>query len=138
MIGIVMCCHGNMGEGMKHAAEMIVPIGEQLAVVSVQPGDSGERILAALKKAIAATDTGDGSLILTDMFGGTPTNISCALLKNANVEIVTGFSLPVLIKALELRAETTDLSSMAKTASEYGKRYILIAGELLKKGESGK
>ncbi len=72
----------------------------------------------------------------TDLFGGTPTNISCALLKDAKkIEIITGFNLPVLIKALLTREEESDLASLASIASEYGRRHILIAGELLKKGE---
>jgi PTS system mannose-specific IIA component len=135
MIGIVICCHGKMGDGVRHAAEMIVPRQKQLEVVSVDPADSGESILAALQKAIGDTDDGDGVLLLTDLFGGTPTNISCALLKESKIEIITGFNLPVLIKALVTRDDERDLISLAKTASEYGRRHILIAGELLKKGD---
>lgn len=134
MIGIVICCHGNMGEGMRHAAQMIVPNSEQLQVVPVNPSDSGERVLSQLKEAIKSTDDGDGVLMLTDLFGGTPTNISCALLNEAKIEIVTGFNLPLLIKALMIRNDISDLSTLAKTAAEYGQRHISIAGELLKKG----
>jgi len=124
-----------MGDGMRNAAEMIVPQQEQLEVVSVDPSDSGETILAGLERAIGAADDGDGVLLLTDLFGGTPTNISCALLEKSKIEIITGFNLPVLIKALLERQEEQELAALAKTASEYGRRHILIAGELLKKGE---
>ena len=133
MIGIVLCCHGKMGEGLRNAAEMIVPTQEQLEVVSVNPADSGEVILSALKTAIHNADSGDGVLLLTDLFGGTPTNISCALLNESNIEIVTGFNLPLLIKALVTRKDAAELSELAKAASDYGRRHILIAGELLQK-----
>jgi mannose PTS system EIIA component len=132
MIGVVICCHGKMGEGMRHAAEMIVGPQEQLSVVSVNPGDGGEDILKALNKAIAEVSKDDGALIVTDLFGGTPTNVGCAVLKESNVEVVTGFNLPLLIKALTGRTEEVVLGELARTASEYGRRHISVAGDLLK------
>ena len=134
MIGIVICCHGQMGEGMRNAAEMIVRPQEQLTVVSVNPGDGSEQLHTAVVAAVEETDSGSGVLLLTDLFGGTPTNICCALLGNRDVEIVTGFNLPLLIKALTGRAEATSVLELAKSACEYGQRHISIAGELLKQG----
>ncbi len=131
MIGIVICCHGKMGEGMRDAAEMIVGSQEQLQVVSVNPGNGGNEILDELTLAVKEVDAGDGVLLVTDLFGGTPTNIGCALLGEASVEVVTGFNLPLLIKALTGRSDTLSLSELARTASEYGRRHISVAGDLL-------
>jgi PTS system mannose-specific IIA component len=131
MIGLVICCHGDMGTGMRDAAEIIVGRQEQLLVVSVKPGDGGNDILDALKVAIKAVDTGSGVLLLTDLFGGTPTNIGCALLGETHMEVVTGFNLPLLIKAITGRQDITDLAELARTATEYGQRHMSIAGDLL-------
>ena len=138
MIGIVLCCHGTMGNGVRSAAEMIVGEQEQIAVVGVNPGDQSEEILNALKKAISEVDSGDGTLLITDLFGGTPTNISCVLLKEADVEVVTGLNLPLLIKALAARSDMVELSELARTASQYGRRHISVAGELLQETGEGK
>ena len=134
MIGIVICCHGKMGEGMRDAAEMIIGPQEQLSTISVKPGDGGSEILEGLTTAIKEVDSGDGVLLLTDLFGGTPTNIGCALLGEADVEVVTGFNLPLLIKALTSRRDVIILSELARIAAEYGQRHISIAGDLLQGG----
>lgn len=136
MIGVVICCHGKMGEGMRHAAEMIVGPQEQLEVVSVTPGRGGNDILEALSEAVKTVDTGEGVLLLTDLFGGTPTNIGCALLGEARIEVVTGFNLPLLIKALTARHDAMDLPMLARAASEYGQRHISVAGDLLQAGKN--
>jgi PTS system mannose-specific IIA component len=120
-----------MGDGMRNAAELIVGPQRNLEVVAVKPGDGGNDILEALKKAIVKVDAGKGALLLTDLFGGTPTNISCALLGEANIEVVTGFNLPLLIKAITGRDETEDFGELARTATEYGQRHMSIAGDLL-------
>ena len=130
-----------MGEGMRNAAEMIVGPQQQIDVVSVEPGDAGQEILDALKKAVHNVDSGEGVLLLTDLFGGTPTNIGCALLSEAPVEVVTGFNLPLLIKALTSRTDKVELALLARTAAEYGQRHISVAGDILqgakeKKGEA--
>ena len=103
-------------------------------LVSVKPGDGGSEILEGLTTAIKEVDSGDGVLLLTDLFGGTPTNIGCALLGEADVEVVTGFNLPLLIKALTSRRDVIILSELARIAAEYGQRHISIAGDLLQGG----
>ena len=119
---------------MKDAAEMIVRPQEHLSVVSVNPGDGSEQLLKELTNAVEETDDGDGVLVLTDLFGGTPTNIGCTLLDNKNIEVVTGFNLPLLIKAITARGDTKSVVDLAKMASDYGRRHISIAGELLAEG----
>jgi PTS system mannose-specific IIA component len=123
-----------MGEGMRDAAEMIIGPQEQLRVISVQPGDGGNDVLEGLTTAVKQVDSGDGVLMLTDLFGGTPTNIGCALLGEASIEVVTGFNLPLLIKALTSRHDVISISELARTASEYGRRHISVAGDLLQGG----
>jgi PTS system mannose-specific IIA component len=123
-----------MGDGMRDAAEMIIGPQEQLRVISVKPGDGGNDVLEGLTKAIKEVDSGDGVLMVTDLFGGTPTNIGCALLGEASIEVVTGFNLPLLIKALTSRIDMISLSELARTASEYGQRHISVAGDLLQGG----
>ena len=137
MIGVVICCHGKMGEGVRHAAEMIVGPQEQVSVVSVNPGSGGNDILEMLNSSIKEIDSGSGVLLLTDLFGGTPTNIGCALLGEASIEVVTGFNLPLLIKALTSRQDVVSLDELARTASEYGRRHISVAGDLLQGGGTG-
>jgi mannose PTS system EIIA component len=132
MIGIVMCCHGSMGEGVRDAAEMIAGPQERLAVVGVKPGDGAQAIHDALSAAIGMVDGGLGILLLTDMFGGTPTNVGCTLLHHGKVEVVTGFNLPLLLKALTARAQIVDVSELASVATDYGRRHISVAGELLR------
>jgi PTS system mannose-specific IIA component len=137
MIGIVICCHGKLGDGMRDAAEMIVGPQEQLSVISVKPEDEGKAVFECLTKAIKEVDSGEGVLLLTDLFGGTPTNIGCALLGEAGeagIEVVTGFNLPLLIKALTSRPDVMSLSELARTACEYGRRHISVAGDLLQGG----
>jgi PTS system mannose-specific IIA component len=125
---------------MRDAAEMIVGPQEQLSVISVQLGDGGNDVLEGLTTAIKEVDSGEGVLLLTDLFGGTPTNIGCALLGEAGaagaagIEVVTGFNLPLLIKALTSRPDVMSLSELALTASEYGRRHISVAGDLLQGG----
>lgn len=131
MIGLVICCHGKMGEGIMDAVEIIVGPQEQVEVVSVKPGDGGNEVLEALSVAIGKADSGGGVLVLTDLFGGTPTNIGCALLGETNIEVVTGFNLPLLIKAITGRSEITDIAELARTATDYGQRHMSIAGDLL-------
>jgi PTS system mannose-specific IIA component len=135
MIGVVICCHGTMGDGMRHAAEMIIGPQEQLEVVSVKPGDGGNDVREALLGAVKKADSGDGVLLLTDLFGGTPTNVACALLGEAPIEMVTGFNLPLLVKALTTRAEANSLPELASEASAYGQRHISVASEILQGGQ---
>jgi len=132
MIGVVICCHGKMGDGMRDAAEMIVGPQTQVEVVSVNPGIGGNEILQKLNTAIKGVDSGEGTLLFTDLFGGTPTNIACALLGEAQIEVVTGFNLPLLIKVLTSRGDIEDLRELATMSSDYGRRHISVAGDLLR------
>ncbi|MBN2370540.1 MAG: PTS fructose transporter subunit IIA [Vicinamibacteria bacterium] len=127
MIGIVVVTHGRLGEELVNAAENIVGSMPLVAVVSLGWSDdvarSREAIAAAMEKV-----RGDGVLLLTDMFGGTPTNLSLSFLSK-QVEIVTGVNLPMLIKMANSREES--LSDLARMARDHGQKSIVMASELL-------
>jgi PTS system mannose-specific IIA component len=132
MIGIVLFGHGKVAHEFVRAAEMILGPQKVLSAIGVEPEEGEAVIIERLNKAIDATDRGEGVLLLTDMFGGTPMNMSCRYLEDTQVEVVTGTNLAVLIKALTGRKEQTSLADLATEVAGYGQRDISVAGELLR------
>ncbi len=130
-IGIVLCCHGSMGNGMREAAEMIVGPASQLAVVGVFPGDHRDRVIAALREAVTEVDGGRGVLVLADMPGGTPFNVLAAGFGPGCPEVVAGFNLPALLKALTARREAPDAAGLARQVADYGGRHLIRGADLL-------
>jgi len=133
MIGLVVCTHSHLSSALLEAAEMIVGDFENTASVSVLPGDSGEKIVDQLNAAIASVETGDGTIVLCDMFGGTPSNVSLSLLSD-RLEVVTGVNLPMLLKLFTCR--TQPLTDVARMVQSHGRDNILVAGALLRSTES--
>ncbi|MBW2277776.1 MAG: PTS sugar transporter subunit IIA [Deltaproteobacteria bacterium] len=129
--GVVLYCHGEMGRGMLHAAEMILGPQSQVEAIGVAPGDGPTALAAKLGEAIERTDGGVGVLVLTDMAGGTPCNLVAARPPTKNVEMVTGFNLPALLRALRERTEHTDLARLAADTAAYGGRHIATLRALL-------
>ncbi len=129
MIGVVLISHCNLGKEMLSTAELIVGPLEACAVVSMEPDQAVENLLAKLKEAIKKVDQGSGVLILTDLFGGTPANISLSVL-GPRVEVVCGMNLPMLIKLTSCRDDHT-LAETAALVKEYGQRHIALASEIL-------
>lgn len=132
MIGIVIVTHCNLGQELIRAAEFILGKITQAQAVSLDPQDPAERLREKIVAAIAKVDTGEGVIILTDMFGGTPSNISLTFLSEGRVEVVTGVNLPMLI-GLSSRREGKSLTPLAQEIKNYGLRSIALAGEILKK-----
>ncbi len=132
MIGIVLFSHGRLAHELVGATEMILGSQEILVAVGVDPEDGEAAIIERLNAAIEDTDQGEGVLLLTDMFGGTPMNMSCRYLEDTRIEVVTGTNLAVLIKALTGRKEQVSLGDLAHEVAEYGRRDISVAGELLR------
>jgi PTS system mannose-specific IIA component len=130
-VGVVLCCHGEMGEGVRQAAEMIVGPQRQLATLGIHPGDGRDQLTAALTAAIEAVDEGAGALVLTDMAGGTPCNLVAGLPPGGKLEMVTGFNLPVLLRALRLRATVDDLGRLAEESAIYGAQHLTTLRSLL-------
>ncbi|MEE2786781.1 MAG: PTS sugar transporter subunit IIA [Myxococcota bacterium] len=128
MIGVVICTHARLGGALLEAAKMILGELDQAEAVSVEAGHSGEDILDRIGQAMAAVDSGDGVIILCDMFGGTPSNVSLTLM-GASTEIVTGVNLPMLLKLFTSRDKP--LQELANTIQQHGRDNILVAGALL-------
>jgi PTS system mannose-specific IIA component len=142
MIGILLLAHGDLGLQFIKTARLIgLSSEESVGTLSVNPEDSPEDLRGKVAQAIKNVNSGTGVLILTDLFGGTPTNISLSFLEEGKVEVVTGLNLPMIIKAINHRADC-DLGSLAKLASDSGKESIFLAGEVLRqrlsKTKSGK
>ena len=131
MIGIVVVSHGRLAEELVKAAETIVGQSPLIVAVSIGWTDDPSVTNEAIKKALADVGS-DGVLVLTDMFGGTPTNVSLPFLGDG-IDIVTGVSLPMVIKALALREG--ELAAVARAVRDQGRGAIVVASELLGKTE---
>ncbi|MFH0787564.1 MAG: PTS sugar transporter subunit IIA [Pseudomonadota bacterium] len=132
MIGIVIVTHCNLGRELVRSAEFIVGSLSQTLAVSLNPDDQEKALRGKIAEAIEKVDTGEGVILLTDMFGGTPSNISLSFLADGKVEVVTGVNLPMLI-GLASKREGKILNLVAQEIKEYGLRSIALAGEILKK-----
>ncbi|PHQ68427.1 MAG: PTS fructose transporter subunit IIA [Robiginitomaculum sp.] len=130
MIGLVIVTHGRLADELKLATEHVVGPLDQLATVCIGADDDLELASSAVYDAVKAVDTGTGVMLLTDMFGGTPSNLSISLLGRANVEVVAGVNLPMLIKLSEARLDLS-LAEAAQTAKQAGRHYIAIASEVI-------
>ena len=133
-VGVLIVSHYRLGEEMLQALRLIVPDTPPFQAVGIEPKQSVDEMRSAIARALAAADTGDGVLILTDMFGGTPSNISLSFLEEHRVEVVTGINLPMLIKLATL-SEDKPVEELATFVKEYGRRNISVASELLPEGQ---
>ena len=133
MIGVVIVTHCRLAEELIAAARLVV--GEELKQfqpVSIGPSEGTEDIREKIVGAIRKVDEGQGVLILTDMYGGTPSNISLSFLEDKKIEVITGVNLPMLLK-LATHPNEMDLEKLAVFITEYGQRNINLASEVLKK-----
>ncbi|MFH0800682.1 MAG: PTS sugar transporter subunit IIA [Pseudomonadota bacterium] len=130
MIGIVVVSHGNIGCEMVTAARRIFPDADHICGVAVNSNDPPESIRQQVADAIKNTDRGGGVLILTDMFGGTPSNICLSFLEPQKIEVVSGFNLPMLIKMASMKPDA-DLADTVTFIQQYGQRNIVIASHVL-------
>ena len=131
MIEIVIAAHGRLAEGLLDAARMVVPEGGVLRAVGISADDDGSLFARRLEEAVKAARPGGGGLILTDMVGGTPSNVGMTMHEANRVEILTGANLPMVIKALQLSATDASLAEIVREVKSYGERAIAIASELL-------
>jgi PTS system mannose-specific IIA component len=132
MIGLVIVTHSGLGEALIEAAESIVdgPLGAA-TTVSVDLRQSAEQMREKIGTGIKAVDQGEGVLILTDMFGGTPSNLSLSFLEEGRIEVLTGVNLPVVIRAAKMRKDK-NLSELAESLQAYGRKSISLASSVLK------
>ncbi len=131
MIGLVVVAHFNLGREMVAATELIVGKQEQFIAADIFPDDQVEKTKEKVVLALKNTDTGDGVIILTDMFGGTPSNISLSFLEEDKIEVVAGVNLPMLIKLVTYREGRT-LDELANFITQYGQKNICRATDVLK------
>ena len=136
MIGVVVVTHGQLADEMVKVIEMIVGAQERFCAVSFLPSEDMEAMRERVAAAVKSCDAGQGVLVFTDMFGGTPSNLSLPFHKENSIEILTGVNLPMLLKVASARLVPEDgdgktLAEVAAAVSEYGKRNIQSASELL-------
>jgi PTS system mannose-specific IIA component len=133
MIGVIVVTHCHLSEELIAAARLVV--GEELKqfeAVSIAPSEGSEEIRKKIVTAIRRVDGGQGVLILTDMYGGTPSNISLSFLEEKKIEVITGVNLPMLLKLATYETDM-DLETLAAFITDYGQRNINLASEVLKK-----
>lgn len=131
MIGLVIVTHGSLAQEFRSALEHVHGPQEQFAVISIGPSDDMETRRGEILDAIKAVNTGSGAILLTDMFGGTPSNLAISVMEGEDVEVVAGLNLPMLIKLASVRGECS-LEQAAEEAQEAGRKYISIASKILK------
>ncbi|MBI4777058.1 MAG: PTS fructose transporter subunit IIA [Deltaproteobacteria bacterium] len=130
MIGVLLVTHSRLGEELIKTAEFIVGRLAQSRSLSLDPGQSVESLRSQIQEAIRSVDDGDGVIILVDMLGGTPSNLSLSFLEQGQVEVITGANLPMLLK-LSQRKEGMVLGNLAEEAMEAGLRSISLASKVL-------
>lgn len=131
MIGLVVATHARLAEELLVTAELIVGHLEQAEAVSIGADASVDQARARLADAVKRVDSGDGVLVLTDMFGGTPANLALTFL-DAKVEVITGVNLPMILKLSTARGEDLGLQAVAQLVTTHGQKNISLASELLR------
>lgn len=134
MIGLVIVTHGQLAVELRRATEHVVGPQDNMATICIGPDDDMERRRDEIRAAVKTVDAKKGVILLTDMFGGTPSNLAISMLNAGKVEVVAGVNLPMLIKLAEAR-NTSGLMEAAEKAKDAGQRYIAIASKILA-GES--
>lgn len=130
MIGLVLVAHGALADEFLSAMQYVVGPQKQIASVGIFPNDDLKKRREEILDKIHEVDKGSGVIVLTDMFGGTPSNLSISLMDKENIEVVAGMNLPMLIKLSSLRSHST-LKDAALAAEETGKKYINVASKVL-------
>ncbi|MEI8395527.1 MAG: PTS sugar transporter subunit IIA [Rhodospirillaceae bacterium] len=133
MIGLVLVTHGRLAEEFVAALEHVVGHQEQVRAVCIGPEDDMEQRRRDILSRVSEVDTGSGVVVLTDMFGGTPSNLAISIMDKAKVEVIAGVNLPMLIKLSSVRAQEP-LAMTVAAARDAGRKYINIASSLLADG----
>ena len=130
MIGLVIVTHGRLAEEFVSAMEHVVGPQQALAAVSIGPDDDMERRRGDIVAATRAVDDGSGVILLTDMFGGTPSNLAISVMEETHAEVIAGLNLPMLIKLASVRGREP-LSTCVHAAQDAGRKYISVASYVL-------
>ena len=130
MIGMVLVTHGRLAAEFIAALEHVVGPQTNIAAVCIGPEDDMERRRQDILRAIGEVDAGKGVVLLTDMFGGTPSNLAISVLDKANVEVIAGVNLPMLVKLARVRTDQP-IKEAVRIAAEAGRKYINVANDVL-------
>ena len=130
MIGMVLVTHGHLATEFRAALEHVVGPQKQLATISIGPEDDMESRHRDIMTAVAGVESGHGVVVLTDMFGGTPSNLAISTMDRKGIEVIAGVNLPMLIKLASVR-QTEPLREAVMAAQEAGRKYINVASQLL-------
>lgn len=130
MIGLVIVAHGGLASEFRNALEHVVGRQDHLEVISIGPDDDMKQRRTDILNASRAVETGSGVIILTDMFGGTPSNLAISVIDELPVEVIAGINLPILVKLAALR-KTTPLDEAVRTARDAARKYIKVASQEL-------
>ena len=130
MIGMVLVTHGRLAIELVNALEHVVGSQKKVASVCIGPEDDMEQRRREILDQVAKVDEGQGVVVLTDMFGGTPSNLAISIMDKAKVEVIAGVNLPMLIKLASVR-QTFDLTNAVECAQDAGRKYINVASRLL-------
>ena len=130
MIGLVLVTHGRLAEDFVRAMIHVVGPQERVAPIAIGPDDDMEERRADIAAAIQAVDVGRGVIVLTDLFGGTPSNLAISLMERGRIEVIAGMNLPMLIRLGSARKSMTVVAAVA-AAREAGRKYISVASEVL-------
>ncbi len=134
MIGLVLVTHGQLAQEFVRATEHVVGPQDSVQSICIGPDDDMEERREEIQNAIQEVNSGDGVIVLTDMFGGTPSNLAISFMGKGQVEVIAGVNLPMLIKLASVRKETS-LEEAVAQAQESGRKYINVASRVLS-GES--
>ncbi|HIG23810.1 MAG TPA: PTS sugar transporter subunit IIA [Henriciella marina] len=132
MIGIVVVSHGKLARELVRATEHVVGEQEYFRSISIEAEDDIDARREQIRETVAACNTGKGVIIVTDMFGGTPSNLAISVMPDARIDVIAGVNLPMLIKLVEVRGEAK-LADAVKAARDAGQSYIRIASEVMDK-----
>ncbi len=135
MIGMILVTHGQLAEEFVHAMEHVVGQQDAVATVCIGPNDDMEKRRLEIASAIEKVDQGQGVVILTDLFGGTPSNLAISLLEAGRVEVIAGINLPMLIRLSGTR-KTCPIKEAVAAARDAGRTYITVASEFLGQSEN--
>ncbi|MCR9136964.1 MAG: PTS sugar transporter subunit IIA [Alphaproteobacteria bacterium] len=130
MIGLVLVTHGKLAEEFRNALEHVVGPQQRLETVSIGPEDDMDQRRMDIIEAVSKAEDGQGVIILTDMFGGTPSNLSISVMDGGRIEVIAGVNLPMLIKLASIRTDGDMEKSLAE-AQEAGRKYINVASRVL-------
>jgi mannose PTS system EIIA component len=132
MIGIVLVTHGRLADELRSALEHVVGAQNQVEAIAIGPDDDIAQRREQIIRSVQQVDSGEGVVVLTDMFGGTPSNLAISVMERGRIEVLAGVNLPMLVKLASIRRDAS-LDTAVQAAQDAGRKYINVASRLLSK-----